>query len=326
MTIPQAMVSSRKLVFRNDPSTVGADTNYLRYTGGDHVVLGGTDDDDTLIAGIGDDTIHGDAGDDRMEGGFGNDEIRGGDGDDIITDVGGDDTLKGGKGNDALNGGSGIDLILAGDGNDFAVLGNDGDGAIFGGLGDDFLLSSPTSLPALGNEGNDWIEDGANAAIIGDNLDDGFARDGIRGNDVLVGVGGGFDEFIGEGGDDIMIGSLGSAKHAGMSGFDWVTYKNLTGGMDASFLDDFIFDEAPTDPADIAIQRFESVEGLSGTRFDDRLTGGDFTSVDRAPQGPDHAFLGSFLDAQGIALVDGLQAVLGADADLLQCRRHHPWR
>ena len=75
-----------------------------------------------------------------------------------------------------------------------------------------------------------------------------------------------------------MVGSLGSAKHAGMSGFDWVTYKNLAVGIDASFLDDFIFDEAPTDPADIALQRFESVEGLSGTRFNDRLTGGDFTA------------------------------------------------
>ena len=31
------------LVVRNNPGTVGADTNYLRYTGGDHVVLGGTD-------------------------------------------------------------------------------------------------------------------------------------------------------------------------------------------------------------------------------------------------------------------------------------------
>ena len=47
----------------------------------------------------------------------------------------------------------------------------------------------------FGNEGDDWIEDGGNAAIIGDNLDDGFARDAIRGNDVMVGVGGMFDEL-----------------------------------------------------------------------------------------------------------------------------------
>ena len=90
------------LVIRNNPATAGPTPNYLRYTGDEHVVLGGTDNNDTLIAGIGDDTIHGDAGDDRLEGNFGNDEIRGGDGDDIITDQGGDDVFKGGKGNDAI--------------------------------------------------------------------------------------------------------------------------------------------------------------------------------------------------------------------------------
>ena len=31
------------LVIRDNPATAGPDTNYLRYTGGDHVVLGGTD-------------------------------------------------------------------------------------------------------------------------------------------------------------------------------------------------------------------------------------------------------------------------------------------
>ncbi len=50
------------LVVRNDPATAGPDTNYLRYTGGDHVVLGGTEHADTLIAGIGDDTLFGDGG------------------------------------------------------------------------------------------------------------------------------------------------------------------------------------------------------------------------------------------------------------------------
>ena len=42
---------------------------------------------------------------------------------------------------------------------------------------------------------------------------------------------GGFDEFIGEGGDDIFVGSPGRGKMAGMSGFDWATYKdNVAGG------------------------------------------------------------------------------------------------
>ena len=38
---------------------------------------------------------------------------------------------------------------------------------------------------------------------------------------------GGFDEFIGEGGDDIWFGSLGRGKFDGMSGYDWTTYDGM---------------------------------------------------------------------------------------------------
>ena len=82
-------------------------------------------------------------------------------------------------------------------------------------------------------------------------------------------------------------------------------------GIDASFLDDFIFDEAPIDPADIALQRFESVEGLSGNALQRSPDRRRFHRCDRGPRGPDHAFLGSFLDAQGIALINGLQTLVG---------------
>ena len=47
----------------------------------------------------------------------------------------------------------------------------------------------------------------------------------MLGNDIFIG-GGGFDEMIGEGGDDIFVGSDAQDKMDGMSGFDWVTYKN----------------------------------------------------------------------------------------------------
>ena len=156
------------LVDRTNNATPGPDTNYLRYTGGDHIVLGGTDlgdafnpsGNDILIAGIGDDTIHGDGGNDRIEGGAGNDIINGGAGDDIITDLGGDDNIKGGDGNDAINAGQGLNLTLGGAGNDFIVAGADGGSEVFGGTGDDFILGSRTTERILGNEGNDWIEIG----------------------------------------------------------------------------------------------------------------------------------------------------------------------
>ena len=176
-----------ELVIRNNPATPGTDTNYLRYTGPDHVVLGGTENADIMIGSEGDDTLHGDGGNDRLEGGFGNDIINGGAGDDIITDVGGDDNVKGGVGNDAIHGGPGLDLVLGGDGQDFVVLGNDDFGEVFGGVGNDFIHAPSGAERILGNEGNDWLEGGAFSGAPGDNFDEIFARDGIDGNDVFLG-------------------------------------------------------------------------------------------------------------------------------------------
>ena len=127
---------------RQSADTPAVDTNYLHYTGDDHVVLGGTEGNDTMIASIGDDTLWGDGGNDRLEGGDGNDQILGGDGDDIMTDLGGDDLIQGGDGNDVINGGNGINLILGGFGNDFIIAGED-PSEIFGGDGDDFILRQP---------------------------------------------------------------------------------------------------------------------------------------------------------------------------------------
>lgn len=301
-------------VIRNNPSTPGGDTNYLRYTGGEHVVLGGTDPgnafnpsgNDILIGGIGDDTLYGDGGDDNLEGGFGNDIINGGDGDDIIRDMGGDDNIKGGNGNDVIHAGPGLDLVLAGAGNDFVVLGTDEGSEVFGGEGNDFILGNKNAERILGNEGDDWLETGTFDGAPGDNFDEIFARDSIDGHDVFLGDGG-FDEFIGEGGDDIMVGSLGTGKLIGMSGFDWATYKDMAFGYNADLLR-LAFDENPIPPANAGLETYEGIEGLSGSAHDDTLSGSD---VDSAAMGLE-GFRGSVLTSDGIARISGLQELLGA--------------
>ncbi|HEY0594866.1 peroxidase family protein [Sphingopyxis sp.] len=301
------------LVSRNNPGTPGADTNYLRYTGGDHVVMGGTDNADIIIAGIGDDTIHGDGGNDRLEGGYGNDIINGGAGDDIIKDTGGDDNIKGGDGNDVVHSGPGLDLVLGGRGNDFIFLGTDEGSEVFAGEGDDFIYGNKNAERILGNEGSDWIETGTFDGAPGDNFDEVFSRDGIDGHDVFLGDGG-FDEFIGEGGHDIMVGSAGRGKMVGMSGFDWATYKDNTAGVNADLSIPIVFDEAPTIPGNAALDEYESMEGLSGTAFNDILRGTNDDAVAMGPttQGGTGGYRGSALDAAGIALINGLQAVVGA--------------
>ena len=302
-----------RLVIRDDASTPGVDTNYLRYTGGDHVILGGTDGNDKLIGGIGDDTLFGDGGADRLDGGFGNDIINGGDGDDIIVDAGGDDNIKAGLGNDVVHAGPGLDLVMGNAGQDFIFLGTDAGSEVFAGEGNDFIYGNKNAERILGNEGNDWIETGTFDGAPGDNFDEIFAHDDIDGHDVFLGDGG-FDEFIGEGGDDIMVGSAGRGKMVGMSGFDWATYKDNLVQVNADLSIPIIFDEAPVLPPNTALDEFESVEGLSGTRFNDILTGSDDDAASRVPllQGGTNGYQGSALDAQGIALISGLQAVLGA--------------
>lgn len=314
------------LVVRNNPATPGADTNYLRYTGGDHVVLGGTDPgnasnpsgNDIIIGGIGDDTLYGDGGDDRLEGGFGNDIINGGDGDDIITDSGGDDNIKGGAGNDVIHAGPGLDLVLAGSGQDFVFLGTDEGSEVFAGEGNDFIYGNKNAERILGNEGNDWIETGTFDGAPGDNFDEIFAHDDIDGHDVFLGDGG-FDEFIGEGGDDIFVGSPGRGKMAGMSGWDWATYKDNAFAVNADLSLPIVFDEAPTFPGNAALDEYQSVEGLSGSAHDDVLTGTNLLAEDRLPVDPItnpsaglEGYRGSAIDAESIALISGLQEVLGA--------------
>src|SRR5262245_30106071 len=293
-------------VIRDNPATAGPDTNYLQYTGDQHVVLGGTPGNDILVSSEGDDTLYGDAGNDRLEGGYGNDQILGGTGDDIITDIGGDDVIQAEDGNDVVQGGQGINLILGGFGNDFIVTGEDITEA-FAGPGNDFILGAKTNEPNFGNEGDDWIELGTQDGAPGDNLDPGI-QDPIIGHDVLIG-GGGFDEFIGEGGDDIMVGGEGEDHFDGGSGFDWGTYKFDRFGVTIDMRVSDLF-EPPVAPSNAGIlDRFAFTEGLSGSAFGDFLRGDD---ADAAEIATTAGAQGSVLNAAGIARIAGLQDFLGA--------------
>ncbi len=316
------------LVIRDDPNTAAVETNYLRYTGEDHVVLGGTANNDTIISGEGDDTLYGDGGDDVLEGGYGNDTVMGGAGDDIITDAGGDNRMEGGDGNDVIHvgnmmaGGVG-NLILGGNGKDFIVTSEDMS-TTFGGQGDDFIYSAKTSLPPTGNEGDDWIEWGTQDGAPGDNFAP-LLADNIIGNDVFIG-GGGFDEMIGEGGDDIFVGSDAQDKMDGMSGYDWVTYKNDNIGVTvdlalAAFLGigevgDHIAFPVAQSPASI-FDRFAEVEGLSGSVFADILRGDDVDPTTIINHGGATGGALTNLDLiTGLRAFVGTQASVGADAIL----------
>nr|WP_135210601.1 peroxidase family protein [Vitreimonas flagellata] len=304
------------LVSRNNPDTLGADTNYLRYNGGGHVVLGGTENNDILIGGIGDDTAWGDGGDDRIEGGGGFDILNGGDGNDIITDNAFDGNIKGGDGDDVIHAGDGIDLVIGGRGNDFVNLGTGEGDEVFAGLGNDFITGDGTLVGLVGGFGDDWVESAFGiGTLAGDNADvDGaalnFAGEDVNGgHDVIIG-GGAPNDFDSFGGDDIMVSGLGTDRLEGFIGFDWVSYQNNTEFGAVADMEIRVFGQPPLpgDPG-ATLDRFDMVEALSGSQLDDVLRGDDRVADPLTE--PELTLTGHELNAEGIARIDGLAELLG---------------
>jgi Ca2+-binding RTX toxin-like protein len=291
------------LVIRDNPDTTTPDSNYIRYTGEDHIVLGGTSGNDILISSEGDDTVYGDGGNDRIDGGDGNDQLRGGAGDDIITDTGGDDNIQGGDGNDVIQGGNGVNLIIGGYGSDFIITGEDASEAI-GGQGNDFILGSKANEQDMGNEGDDWIEKGTSDGAPGDNFDP-LGNDPIVGNDVFIGDGEN-DKFNGEGGDDIMVGKVGFGdRYIGGSGYDWADFKDNEHGVYIDISDRF-FDTPIVPGSATPLIRFDIVEGISGSHHSDVLNGNDVGPADLPTEGA----TGSVMNLAGINLINGMQQLL----------------
>jgi VCBS repeat-containing protein len=298
-------------VIRNNPNTPGLDTNYLRFTGGEHVVLGGTEGNDILRGGNGIDTLWGDGGNDRLDGGNEADQVHGGDGDDIITDagtpVGGADFLHGDEGNDVISGGMGTDIVFGGGGNDFIIGGADFF-EVFAGRGDDFVLGSSGPDGLMGNEGNDWIEGGDGLDGLSGENSELFFNSPIIGHDVLNGQGNDTD-YDGESGDDIMIQTTGITRSNGMFGFDWASHKGDPVAADSDLGIPFF----PAQQVFTLRDRFDSVEGLSGWNMNDTLTGAGVLkgAAGGVGAGPGNPVDESHLKAGNIGLIDGFEAFLG---------------
>ncbi|MEQ1613139.1 MAG: peroxidase family protein, partial [Hyphomicrobiaceae bacterium] len=288
----------------------------LQFRGVEHVVLGGTSDNDVMIGDKGDDTLWGDAGDDRLEGGEGNDFFFGGEGADIITDVFGDDEVRSGGGDDVVNGGQGLNLIITDTGRDFVWGGVDDEEFLLG-QGDDFADGGAGSDFIIAGEGNDWVESGTeNGLLLGDNGDlvQGLpikrsVDSRVVGHDVLVSTGGNAD-FDAETGDDIMVGGLGTDRFFGQFGFDWATYKNDPYGIEADMnLRLFAPPTLPASPGAI-LDRYAQTEALSGSAHTDFLRGDDVVDLAGGAAAPldglDHALYDT-----NVSLIAGLEQFLG---------------
>ncbi len=280
----------------------------IRFSGGEHVVLGGTEGNDSLYGDKGIDALWGDGGDDYLNAGMEADQVFGGDGNDIIEDPFGDDILRGGDGDDVISAGTGLDIVFGDNGSDFLIMGQD-DKEGFGGEGNDWILGGTGNEGLLGGGGDDWIEGGPGFDVISGENSELFFNSPIIGHDILWGQGNDQD-YDSESGDDIMLSGPGIQRFEGQFGFDWAIAKYDVAG--AKF--DFQIPIFSSEFANILRDRFDLVEAASGWKLDDYLQGDDrghsggSSSPDSAPEA---AFTDHVLDNAGIDRIDGLRDFLG---------------
>ncbi len=194
----------------------------------------------TIVGTPGDDVLHGTPGDDVIDAGAGNDVVFGDAGNDLVCGDEGGDTLFGGDGNDSIDGGP------------------DGDGLV-GGTGDDHLV---------GGDGSDLVAYLATTSGVNANLTTGVATG--DGNDTLAAV----ESIVGTEFDDILVGDANGNVFGGLGGNDVIDGGDGLDGLTLAF---------STAPVNVNLaagtatgegtDRLTSIEGLSGSPFDDTLVG-----------------------------------------------------
>jgi Ca2+-binding RTX toxin-like protein len=167
-------------------------------------------------------------------------------GDDVMKGYALTDIMVGDAGNDKLYGYGGNDTINAGSGNDFAD-GGDGADYIMGKLGNDKLQGGAGDDRIFGGGGNDEIYGGSQ-------------------NDRLHG-GNGDDKLFGGDGNDLLYGDPGADLINGGDGYDIAIYSTSNGAITVNLAD------MSKNTGDARGDRFVSIEGVFGSKFNDVLIG-----------------------------------------------------
>jgi serralysin len=242
------------------------------YYGND--VLKGEAGNDKLYGRYGNDSLYGGDGNDSLDAGEDDDYLSGGDGNDSMIAWTGNDRLYGDAGNDQMDGGAGNDYLNSGAGNDMN-WGGAGSDTVYGGIGDDHADGGTDVDYLFGQEGNDilWGVGGADYLYGGDGSDTlwgGFEGDYLSGdadNDFLYGETGN-DTLVGGDSDDFLYGGVGADQLNGGAGtFDLAMYDTATYGVTANL------SNAASNLGDAYGDTYIGIEGLSGSAYNDKLTG-----------------------------------------------------
>lgn len=163
------------------------------------------------------------------------------------------DTLTGDAGNNILTGGAGADSLAGSNGTDTADYSTASLGVVAS-------LSTPASNT------NDAAGDTYNSI---ENLSGSGFNDSLTGDNnanVLTG-GAGNDSLDGAGGNDTLIGGAGADTLVGNAGTDWADYSTATAAVGANL------NNAALNSGDAFGDTYTTIENLSGSNFDDILTG-----------------------------------------------------
>lgn len=215
--------------------------------------LGGSIFADFLVGNANANSLNGNRGADTLHGQGGHDSLFGGDDADKLFGGTGDDIMNGGKGADALDGGANIDTAsyrLSSSGvtaslENTAV--NTGEA-----VGDSYVSIEELEGSAFGD------------ILIGNALNNDIL--GLGGTDALYGKSGA-DGLYGGAGNDFLEGGAGADFLVGGADFDFAMYAFATAGVTANLAN-------PTlNTGDALGDKYDSIEGLGGSSFADKLTG-----------------------------------------------------
>jgi Ca2+-binding RTX toxin-like protein len=248
-----------------------------------------------LLAGSYSDTIFGTDGNDFIDGGAGNDFLNG---------RAGNDTLVGGAGNDTFEGSLGADSIDGGAGNDTVSFVKSTSRVNI-----DFLDSKVGFGDGFGDKLIS-IE-----VLIGSNYSDSLAGDHFanqllagEGNDQIFGRGSS-DALFGGQGNDTLVGGSGADSLDGGPGLDFASYQDSEGGIIASLV---AKSKTSGDASGDVLYR---IEGLIGSRHNDKLTGGANADSIFGGDGGDFLTGGAGIDyLRGDGGNDTLKGDSGADS------------